>query len=519
MATITFAGVDLHTLLSQRSVAELRKLAAGFYIKGVSKKKKAELIAEITLALQEPERLRELLLVIDKDTWSLFKTAATTGHATVAEMAYPQYRVLESLCYIYCAKYDSGSIIYLPQEVRDVFTELCEDGFLQQKERYDLLHMFVQSAINLYGIIEQGAFVDLFNHYNEVHTSVDELFPCMIRHIAVDASYCLWEEYIVSDEFEENEFEDVKDLILQIGDKPRFIPEREEFLRYSDFNSSTLPRTNSLIWPYYNKFWLEAQHPAGLSFHLMPRSSFQKLKIIYIMEYLLKSSDEDHAVTTSQIIAYLKSHDITAERKTIYSDIEALRDFGLDIIQVSEGNNHGYYVASRDFELPELKLLVDSVQSSKFITHKKTLSLIKKIEKLASIHSAQLLNRQVFVKNRIKTMNESIYYNVDEIHNGISSNRKIRFLYFEYNVAKERVYRHGGAYYLDTPEFLWILSRTATIHPLKTKRPSYRTMLQRISPKQSSPCMRTVIAPDIPLSSARAISKCGPSCSPANHKS
>ena len=183
----------------------------------------------------------------------------------------------------------------------------------------------------------------------------------------------------------------------------------------------------------------------------MPRSSFQKLKIIYIMEYLLKNSDENHAVTTSQIIAYLKSHYITAERKTIYSDIEALRDFGLDIIQASEGNNHGYYVASRDFELPELKLLVDSVQSSKFITHKKTLSLIKKIEKLASIHSAQLLNRQVFVKKRIKTMNESIYYNVDEIHNGISSNRKIRFLYFEYNVAKERVYRHGGAYYVVSP--------------------------------------------------------------------
>ena len=183
----------------------------------------------------------------------------------------------------------------------------------------------------------------------------------------------------------------------------------------------------------------------------MPRSSFQKLKIIYIMEYLLKNSDEDHAVTTNQIIAYLKSHDITAERKTVYSDIDALRDFGLDIIQVSEGNNHGYYVASRDFELPELKLLVDSVQSSKFITHKKTLSLIKKIEKLASIHSAQLLIRQVFVKNRIKTMNESIYYNVDEIHNGISSNRKIRFLYFEYNVAKERVYRHGGAYYVVSP--------------------------------------------------------------------
>lgn len=183
----------------------------------------------------------------------------------------------------------------------------------------------------------------------------------------------------------------------------------------------------------------------------MPRSSFQKLKIIYIMEYLLKNSDEEHAVTTNQIKAYLQSHDISVERKTIYSDIDALRDYGLDIIQVSEGNNHGYYVASRDFELPELKLLVDSVQSSKFITHKKTLSLIKKIEKLASIHSAQLLNRQVFVKNRIKTMNESIYYNVDEIHNGISKNRKIQFLYFEYNVAKERQYRRDGAFYVVSP--------------------------------------------------------------------
>ena len=94
---------------------------------------------------------------------------------------------------------------------------------------------------------------------------------------------------------------------------------------------------------------------------------------------------------------------------------------------------------------------MDSVQSSKFITHKKTASLIKKIETLASIHEAQLLNRQVFVKNRIKTMNESIYCNVDEIHNGISKNRKIRFLYFEYNVQKERQYRKGGAFYVVSP--------------------------------------------------------------------
>ena len=183
----------------------------------------------------------------------------------------------------------------------------------------------------------------------------------------------------------------------------------------------------------------------------MARSSYQKLKPLYIMNYLLQNTDEDHPVTVNQIISFLHSQGISAERKSIYSDIEALQYFGLDIVQAGPGRACRYYVAHRDFELPELKLLVDSVQSSKFITHKKTATLIKKIETLASIHEAQLLNRQVFVKNRIKTMNESIYYNVDEIHNGISKNKKIRFLYFEYNVQKERQYRKNGEYYVVSP--------------------------------------------------------------------
>ena len=183
----------------------------------------------------------------------------------------------------------------------------------------------------------------------------------------------------------------------------------------------------------------------------MARSSYQKLKPLYIMNYLLQNTDEDHPVTVNQIISYLDSQGISAERKSIYSDIEAIQYFGLDIVQSGSGRSCGYYIAHRTFELPELKLLVDSVQSSKFITHKKTAALIKKIETLASIHEAQLLNRQVFVKNRIKTMNESIYYNVDEIHNGISKNKKIRFLYFEYNVQKERQYRRNGAYYVVSP--------------------------------------------------------------------
>ena len=183
----------------------------------------------------------------------------------------------------------------------------------------------------------------------------------------------------------------------------------------------------------------------------MARSAYQKLKPLYIMNYLLQNSDEDHLVSMNQLIEHLAAHGIPSERKSVYDDIEALRVFGLDIVQGGSGKNAGYYIANRSFELPELKLLVDSVQSSKFITHKKTATLIKKIETLASIHEAQLLNRQVYVKNRIKTMNESIYYNIDAIQSGISQNKKIQFKYFEYTVQKTRHYRKDGAFYVVSP--------------------------------------------------------------------
>ena len=182
----------------------------------------------------------------------------------------------------------------------------------------------------------------------------------------------------------------------------------------------------------------------------MPRSANQKLKILYILELLRRSSDENHPVSMRQILDRLESLGVPAERKSVYDDIEALRLFGLDI-EKTGGNNAGYYLASREFELPELKLLVDAVQSSRFITSKKTLSLIKKLECLCSEHEARSLRRQVFIANRIKSMNESIYYNVDKIHNGISLDRQIAFKYFEYSVSKERVARRGGIEYVVSP--------------------------------------------------------------------
>ena len=182
----------------------------------------------------------------------------------------------------------------------------------------------------------------------------------------------------------------------------------------------------------------------------MPKSSNQKLKLLYLMQMLLERSDENHPLTVQDMIDELSLHDISAERKSIYADLEALQLFGLDIVR-SKGKSTGYYIASRDFELPELKLLVDSVQSSKFITHRKTLSLIKKIEGLASVYDAQLLQRQVYVRNRVKSMNESVYYNVDEISGAISRDRIIRFNYFEFDVNKQRRYRHDGKVYEISP--------------------------------------------------------------------
>lgn len=161
----------------------------------------------------------------------------------------------------------------------------------------------------------------------------------------------------------------------------------------------------------------------------MPKSPNQKLKLLYLMEILLQQTDERHPMTVPEMIAQLAQRGVSAERKSIYGDLEALRTFGIDIVQ-TKTKTTGYYVGTRAFETPELKLLVDSVQSSKFITHKKTLALIKKIESLASIYDAQLLQRQVYVHGRVKSMNESVYYNVDEISDAISRDRQIRFHYF-----------------------------------------------------------------------------------------
>ncbi|MDE5932053.1 MAG: WYL domain-containing protein, partial [Lachnospiraceae bacterium] len=154
----------------------------------------------------------------------------------------------------------------------------------------------------------------------------------------------------------------------------------------------------------------------------MPKSMNQKLKLLYILKILSEQTDEEHYMSAGALIEELAKYDIKAERKSIYDDMNQLMDFGYDIILVKSRVNGGYYLAGRDFELAELKLLVEVVQSSKFLTQKKSKELIGKIEKLASKWDAKQLQRQVYVANRIKTANESIYYIVDDIHRAIQNN-------------------------------------------------------------------------------------------------
>lgn len=187
----------------------------------------------------------------------------------------------------------------------------------------------------------------------------------------------------------------------------------------------------------------------------MPRGNDQRLRILYLMKIFLKKTDENYGLTMQELIKALKVYGIEVERKTIYTDIEALRRFGLDIIGVKEGNTYYYHVGGRDFELAELKLLVDSVQAAKFITEKKSHQLIKKIEGLTSEYEGKQLQRQVYVSGRIKASNESIYYNVDKLHTAIGSNSKVCFQYFQWNIKKERELRHNGKQYCISP---WALS-------------------------------------------------------------
>ncbi|MBP5491009.1 MAG: WYL domain-containing protein [Lachnospiraceae bacterium] len=187
----------------------------------------------------------------------------------------------------------------------------------------------------------------------------------------------------------------------------------------------------------------------------MPKGANQKLKLYRLAQIMLEKTDDEHMITMPEIKAELALYGVTADRKSLYDDLATLEDLGIEVLGEKVGHNYYYHVAGKHFEIAELKLLVDAIQSSKFITAKKSGELIKKLTAMASKYEAEQLKRQVTVQGRVKTMNESIYYFVDDVHRAIASNRQIQFEYMKWNLAKRMEPRKATPYVVSPWAMTW----------------------------------------------------------------
>ena len=176
-----------------------------------------------------------------------------------------------------------------------------------------------------------------------------------------------------------------------------------------------------------------------------------RYRVLYLLKYLQEKTDEKHGITVKDMQDFLKEHEMSADRRTLYRDLEELRGMGYDIIAQRGKGECRYFIASRDFELAELKLLVDAVQSFKFMTEKKSRSLIEKLKGLVSEQDARFLEQQSSPNSQYKSLNEEVYYNVDRIHSAIRDNKQIRFQYFQWTVSKQMALRHDGDWYYVSP--------------------------------------------------------------------
>ncbi|MBR4183984.1 MAG: WYL domain-containing protein [Lachnospiraceae bacterium] len=223
----------------------------------------------------------------------------------------------------------------------------------------------------------------------------------------------------------------------------------------------------------------------------MPKGTNQKLKLYYLSRIMTERTDDEHMITMPEIQHALEKYGVTADRKSLYDDLEALRVLGIDVIGEKVGRNYYYHVGSKQFEIAELKLLVDAIQSSKFITEKKSNELIKKLTGLASDYEAAQLKRQVVVQGRVKTMNESVYYLVDDVHRAIAENLKISFEYMRWN-TEGRLERRREEPYVVSPwaltwndENYYLIAYDETVDRIKHFRVDKMKAIQVLDEKRS----------------------------------
>lgn len=227
-------NILLKEVLGQWTVTELRSLASAYSVKNPSKLRKEPLIDAVASALLERDRMQEVFLALEPADWWLFLRAAETGSCHLKKTDSGCGLVLQKLGYLYRVRGAGKEVYTVPEEVRAAYRELAAEGFCTRKERADLIHTYAMAASNLYGVIPQGDLIRIFNTQNGKKITEEELFSVLIRHISLECGYVLWEGYLVNDAFEGNEFRDVPDLLERIGDKPRYIPPKQELLKYAD---------------------------------------------------------------------------------------------------------------------------------------------------------------------------------------------------------------------------------------------------------------------------------------------
>lgn len=224
----------LEDLLEAKTVKLLGTLARLFRLSGYRKMRKAEIISILLDRMSDLDNLKKFLMYLSKPEWEFFKKAVKVDHLIDEKVRIDEYLTMYHMGIIGVYNYYSHVYFIVPREIRHMYEELEKDGFPERKERCDLLNDFACAAINLYGVISQDDFVEIFNGYNDQNTDVDELFDALIRFVALNSGYVFWGEYIVSDEFEEDDYEDVEYFVNTAAAIPRYLPERDEFLKYSD---------------------------------------------------------------------------------------------------------------------------------------------------------------------------------------------------------------------------------------------------------------------------------------------
>ena len=183
----------------------------------------------------------------------------------------------------------------------------------------------------------------------------------------------------------------------------------------------------------------------------MARDNYRKVKLLKLLELLRQHTDEQHPMSTNQVCAAMEEMGIPCDRRIVTQDVAALNELGYEVMSTNVGREKAYYVEDRSFSLPELKILIDAVHASSFITEKKSAELIEKLASLGGVHRAEVLKRNMVCFNTRKHSNEKILYAVDTLEEAILTQRKIIFLYFDRNEKGERVYRRGGHHYVVEP--------------------------------------------------------------------